>query len=193
MSQQVLENPTDRSPVRAQRGRGMGAMFLGFFGSWWMAIGLTAVYGSRLAVFAAIAVVGLTLVLVGWRRSRADEPASADLLSDAQVEARIGRVFRNINIAQWGLIIALLITLNVVHRVEWIAPGIMLIVGLHFFPLAKLFNTRLHTVTGTALVALACTYPFLSEAGPGSPVGPIGAGLILWLVAAFMLADGARR
>lgn len=193
MAHQVLENLTERTQVAAQRGRGIGAMFLGFFGSWWMAIGLTAIYGAKMAVFAAIAAVGLTLMVAGWRRSHAGKIASAETVRDTLAEAHINRGFRNVNIAQWLLIIALLVVLNIAHHVEWIAPGIMLIVGMHFFPLAKLFNTKLHYVTGSALVALACTYPFLSADGPGSPLGPIAAGMILWLVATFMLVDKPRR
>ena len=193
MSHSALENLTQRSQATARRGRGIGTMFLGFFGGWWMAIGLTALYRPTLPVFAAIAAVGLTLMIAGWRRSRSGELASVDSVRDTQVAAHIGRVFRNVNIGQWLLIVALLVVLNVVHQVEWISPGIMLIVGAHFFPLAKLFNSPLHYVTGTALVALSCTYPFLTADGPSSPVGPIAAGIILWSAAVFMLADRPRR
>jgi hypothetical protein len=193
MSHQVLENPTVNSHPAGHRGRGIGVMFLAFFGSWWMAIGLTAIYGTKAAVIAAIAAVGLTLLVAGWRRSRAEAGTSMHEVRDAVNDAHRSRVFRNVNIAQWLCIIALLVVLNLAHQVEWIVPGIMLIVGAHFFPLAKLFRYKLHYFTGAALVALAVSYPFLSVEGPASPVGPVGAGLILWLVAATMLADRPQR
>jgi hypothetical protein len=42
----------------------------------------------------------------------------------------------------------------------------MFIVGLHFFPLAKLFRHKAHYITGAALVALAVGYPFMTAGGP---------------------------
>jgi hypothetical protein len=62
---------------------------------------------------------------------------------------------------------------------NWVMPSIMLIVGFHFFPLAKLFSYRAHLVTGALLIALALIYPFAGS-GPMDPIGCIGAGLILW-------------
>jgi hypothetical protein len=68
----------------------------------------------------------------------------------------------------------------------------MLIVGVHFFPLAKLFRYDAHYITGSALVALASSYPFFAAGGPTSAVGPIGAAVILWVSAAGMLIRAPR-
>ena len=127
----------------------------------------------------AVVVMGLLLFCAGWSRAKEARGGAED--------PQRAQAFRNVNIAQWGAILALLVTLNVIQHVEWIVPGIMLIVGLHFFPLAKLFRNRMHYFTGAALAALALTYPFLAAGGPASPVGAIGAALILWVTAASML------
>jgi hypothetical protein len=193
MSHRVLESPGAKPQAAAHRGRGIGVMFFAFFGSWWMGIGLTALYGTNAAVIAAVATVGLSLLLAGWRRSQTEARTAMHEAHDEPLEAHQSRVFRTVNIAQWLCIVALLAVLNMAHHAEWIVPGIMLIVGVHFFPLAKLFRYRLHYLTGTALTALAASYPFFSAEGPQSPVGPIGAGLILWLAAAVMLADRPQR
>ena len=56
----------------------------------------------------------------------------------------------------------------------------MFIIGLHFLPLARLFRNPPHYVTGSALILLATTYPFVASGGPSSPAGALVAGLILW-------------
>ena len=178
---------------QAVRGRGIGVMFLAFFGSWWMAAGVSAIYGSNAAALAAVAVVGLGLFAAGWRqvRSGAAERATPKI-NDIGNDRHRAKAFRNVNIAQWGACILLVVILNTLQRAEWITPGVMFIVGVHFFPLAKLFHYRAHYITGSALAALAASYPFFAG-GPGSAVGPIGAALILWVSAACMLTRAARR
>lgn len=56
----------------------------------------------------------------------------------------------------------------------------MLIIGLHFFPLAKAFGNPLLNFTGGALIALAIGYPFIAPGGAANPVGCLGGGVILW-------------
>ena len=167
----------------AHRGGGVGVMFLAFFGTWWMLTGLNGILGIKLSLLLAV-VVGASLFAAGWRQSQREA---------RQPDARRAKVFRDVNMAQWGGIVGLLVVLNLVHHVEWIMPGIMAIVGLHFFPLAKLFHNQSHYLTGSALVLLAATYPLVAAQGPSSAVGPIVAALILWLSAATSLLQAAKR
>jgi hypothetical protein len=64
-------------------------------------------------------------------------------------------------------------------------PAIILIVGIHFFPLANLFKAHMHYVVGAIAVAWAIIYPLLFSAGKGDSIGAIGMGVILWVSAAF--------
>jgi hypothetical protein len=179
--------------AQAVQGRGIGVMFLAFFGSWWMAAGLNTIPGMKTSVLTGVALIGLGLFAAGWRQlRRAKQHTPTRQVIDASIEANRTKVFRNINIAQWSACIGLVVVLNILQRGEWIVPGIMLIVGVHFFPLAKLFRYQAHYVTGSALVALALSYPFLAAGGPASAVGPIGAALILWVSAAGMLVRAPR-
>jgi hypothetical protein len=179
--------------AQAVRGRGIGVMFLAFFGSWWMAAGLNTIPGMKLSVLTVVVLIGLVLFAAGWRQlQRAKQQTATRQVIDASIEAHRTKVFRNVNIAQWSACGVLVVVLNILQRGEWIVPGIMLIVGLHFFPLAKLFRYRAHYVTGSALVALASSYPLLAADGPASAVGPIGAALILWMSAAGMLIRAPR-
>jgi hypothetical protein len=84
-------------------------------------------------------------------------------------------------------------TLAEVGLQTWILPMVILVIGLHFFPLARLFGYRLHYGTGAALVLLAATYPFVAADGPASASGPLAAGIILWLSAAVAISPLASR
>jgi hypothetical protein len=192
LQESAMSNQKVGSEAGTLHGRGIGVMFLAFFGTWWMVAGLNGILGIKPALL--VAVVGVALFAAGWRQSQREErePDAGDA-AQATVDAQRAKVFRNVNIAQWSGIVCLLGVLNLTHRVEWIMPGIMVIVGLHFFPLAKLFHNKSHYLTGTALVVLAASYPFVMAQGPSSAVGPIGAALILWLSAATTLLHAARR
>ena len=69
----------------------------------------------------------------------------------------------------------------------WIVPAVIGIVGLHFLALAGVFDYRPHYWTGTALLLLAAGYPLLAAGGPASGAGPLRAGFVLWLSAAWAL------
>jgi hypothetical protein len=116
-----------------------------------------------------------------------------DRLRSDPLQVRRGRIFHWINGAQWVAAAALIAVLNVVHHPEWIMAGIMLIVGLHFLPLARLFNHRPHVWLGVALSGWAIAYPLILAQGPTSPWGPIGAGLILWAAGLAALAVLAQH
>jgi hypothetical protein len=155
-------------------------MFLSFFGGWWLYLGVRGL-APPVGVWALLALCGGALFLAGLLRSRI--PVGEDTPGAAAIEAQRRRAFQRINIVQWSAIVAMIVVLNVLHRVEWLMPAIMLIVGLHFFPLARLFGSRDHRVLGAALAALAVGYPLLCPRGPLDPLGPLLAGLILWTAA----------
>jgi len=72
-----------------------------------------------------------------------------------------------------------LVAINVI---QWVA----------IVPLAVIFQYRVHYITGLALIMLAVVYPFVAVGGPASAVGPLGAGLILWLSAIGALFTSVR-
>lgn len=93
------------------------------------------------------------------------------------------------------------ILLSIFQLDRFIAPATALIVGIHFFPLARLFRVPTYYITGVllsllGLVALLALLLGLSIAGP-SPynwslfVG-IGVTLVLWLTAASVSRFGLR-
>ncbi|HEX6773133.1 MAG TPA: hypothetical protein VF126_13975 [Acidobacteriaceae bacterium] len=90
------------------------------------------------------------------------------------------------NVVQWVAIFGVVNLLHNLHLDGWITGSIVLIVGAHFLPLARIFCAPQHERTGWTLMLLALGAIVL----PGSMrdvVECVGAGLILWTSAAAAL------
>ena len=185
MSANTVSTPIISSPPRRS---GIGALFLGFFGTLWLMLGCRGLFGVGWGLLLP-SLLGGAILFAGWRLAQRE--AVAQHSGDAGEEQRT-RLFRNINIAQWSAIVVLIALLNALGHVEWITPMIMFIVGIHFIPLAYLFKNKTHWVTGPALALLAALYPFVTPEGPASPLGPVTAGIILLSAACHVLINGHR-
>ena len=162
-------------------------MFLAVFGALWLAGGYWLMHQGRPWIYALIGLLGAAL-LVAAAQAVQERPRPAPAATPDQ--RRVGRWFRIINVAQWILILAGVNVLNILGLARWAIPFAILIVGLHFLPLARLFQARAHYLAGVALVLLAVCLPLLTG-NPESPAGPFGAGLILWASALWALRSGS--
>lgn len=174
----------------ASANRAIGAMFFTLLGSGWLLFGILAGYGMKpLAVWTVMA--GTLLLFCAsvrqFRRNRAARAAEPE----SQESKRANRIFNAVNAIQWISVFVVSALLAALGHKEWILPAIILIVGIHFFPLAVAFKVPRHYVTGTAMTLLAIVYPFLSNGGPRSPLGCLGAGIILWASAVAALVRPA--
>ena len=179
-------------------GISIGNLFLGFFGMVWIVLGLMAVGNTNLPVLTLSTdkISPLTLTLLSGflallvAASIYTMRRTYGLLdrSDANkaTQKKINRRFGLVNFVQWGLIFAAVSGLSHLGLSDWIMPTIILIVGIHFFPLARLFENRAHYITGAVIVAWAIVYPIVFSPGKGDPIGAWGMGAILWASAAFM-------
>jgi hypothetical protein len=152
-------------------------MFFAVFGGSWLAFGLLAGYGMRLVPLFIIVAGTLLIFFASLRQFRLNRSAHA-AEADSPESKRAGRIFGTVNMIQWTLVFIVAIALSKVGHQEWILPSIIFIVGIHFFPLAVAFKVSRHYVTGAAMMLLAVIYPLI--VGPASPVGCLGAGIILW-------------
>ena len=167
-------------------GRAVGAVFFAFFGGVWALLGYELGGWRTPLPLIAAAAVALTLLGVAVRVIRKCRGAMVAVRGGEQYR-RMRRHFRAINAGQW---IAAIIAVFVLHHMrldEWIAPAIMLIVGLHMLPLARVFRYRPHYLTGAALILTALLYPLATRNGPASALGGMLAAAILWLSAAWSL------
>lgn len=166
--------------------RATGAMFFAFYGSGWLVWWCIESFGMSLLILSTIAVVGLAIGLTAFRQYRNNKWSLVGAENSRDTK-KTERIFNLVNAAQGvSIFVAVLILANTGHP-EWIRVAIILIVGIHFLPLAALFRNRWHYASGGALILLAVLYPFLTKAGPLNPVGLFGAGMILWMSAVISL------
>jgi hypothetical protein len=166
-------------------GIAIGNLFLGGFGMAWIVLGLSSARKLNPLVLALLSCFLLALVIASVYILQRTHGSLDRSQANRATQKKINRKFGLVNFLQWILIFAAVFGLPRLGLSRWIVPAIVLIVGLHFFPLAKLFKARMHYVVGAIAVAWAIIYPLLFSAGKGDAIGAIGMGVILWVSAAF--------
>jgi hypothetical protein len=171
--------PRGVEPEVAGGNPAIGAMFLSFFGTIWLMLGClcnSTRYDLAAIVSGAIGLGIFSAALVAAARLRKQRPAKAE---PTLAELRRDRTFNRINIVQWVVCGLSALALNLTGHPEWIMASIILVVGLHFFPLAKLFQRPSHHVMGTILVFIALVLPHFVQGGPQSMTLPLSTGCVL--------------
>jgi hypothetical protein len=165
-------------------------MFLAGFGTLWMIGWCRQMHGVDIPTLTVIVLAGSTNFL--WALCEFRRGMSAhDMSVEPSIEISQRRAFRRVNLIQWLAIGVANIVLNAAGYVELIVPAVILIVGLHFIPLARAFRSRQHDwhrqhyVTGGALIAVALAYPWMAGGGPNYPKGEFATGSILWISAIY--------
>ncbi len=164
-------------------GRATGALFFAGFGALWIALALYALERLNTATVAGV-LLGLAILIM----------AALSLLRAAKRWPRqpndpaIGRAFAWINAAEWIAVAIVAVTLAKLHQDVYVMCAITAIVGLHLFPLARLFRYKLHYLSGSVLVVWALASALIIPAGELQGVSALGTGMILWLSAAATLA-----
>jgi hypothetical protein len=166
-------------------GIAIGNLFLGGFGMVWIVLGLTAAGKINPLLLALLSVVLVALIIASGYIMRRTHGSLDRSQANRIEQKKINRRFGLVNFLQWSLIFAAVFGLPRLGLARWIVPAIVLIVGIHFFPLARLFKARMHYVVGAIVVAWAIIYPILFSAGKGDSLGAIGMGVILLVGAAF--------
>jgi hypothetical protein len=172
-------------------GRATGALFFSAFGAIWLALAFycmerfSAAVGSGILLgLAAFVLVALSLFRTAKRFPREpDDPA-------------VSRTFKWVNIAQWIAVAIVAFTLNRLNLDAYALSAITAIVGLHMFPLARVFHYSPHYVTGAVLVAWGVASGVLVPVSQMQGVTALGTGVVLWLSAAVTLAlawQGSRQ
>ncbi|MBM7489433.1 hypothetical protein [Micromonospora luteifusca] len=130
----------------------MGVVTMIVYGLLWLIVGVTGLpvpTGVRLALGLA-AVVGAGVLLVAGRRLRARGPARV-----RRVRPHSMRWFHLVNLAQTALIVAAVFGLLRAGSPGLIVVAVCLVVGLHFLPLARIFDVPGYWWTGALLILVA--------------------------------------
>lgn len=183
------------TPTEQVTGRATGALFFSLFGAAWLSLWLLGIQQLTLLTGAGLVLGVLVLLLLSaWVLRQAKQVATAPRSpEEAARKKQQGRVFGWVNAAQWGTVILLVQVLPRLGYAQAIVPAIIIVTGLHFFPLARLFANRVHYLTGGALVAWALGCLLLGQQPALQAQAALGAGLILWASAAYALWVAMQR
>lgn len=162
-------------------------MFFAFFGAVWCAVGASRSLAEPLAAQLVAALVGAALLVYANRR-RVTALSQFTPSPPTPAEARRDRWFHIVNAGQWVVILVVANVMQNIGLTDWIVPMVIVVVGLHFFPLARLFRYSAHIVTGALLILIALVYPHVTPGGPLSGLGPMATGLVLWGAAVYGLS-----
>ena len=165
----------------------LGGIFLSLFGAAWLCGAAYAYAGPDPALLAAIAVVALAMTAWAVAIFRARR-RSFTATGDAAARRRVRKSFMVVNAVQWSSIGLAVLLLNLTGHVAWILPAVILVVGLHFVPLAKIFHYSGYNLTALALVLVAVlTLLFGGSSNASIALTLLATGVILWLTALTLL------
>ncbi len=170
------------------RGRAIGASFFACFGTGWIFLALAAKQRINAAT-ATGAVAGMLVLLF----------AAAYLMRQARLWPQVaddpgrGRAFAWVNGIQWTAIAIIVFSFARFHLDAYTTSAIAAVIGLHLFPLARLFRYRLHYLTGAALVAWAVASAAFVPVAEMQGTTALGTGGILWASATVTLGLALAR
>ena len=164
-------------------GRATGALFFAGFGTLWIALALYALERLSIATVAGLLLGMACLVLAALSLLR-----YAKLWPSVPDDPAMGRAFGWINAVQWIAVAVTVFTLAKLHLDAYVMCAITAIVGLHMFPLARLFHYPPHYLSGALLVAWAAASAVFVPIEHLQGISALGTGIILWLCAAVTLA-----
>lgn len=150
-----------------------GPIILSLFGAVWAIVGLGFAGVSPLLWLVPMA-IGIGMIGLVLRRSRGLVPPPPE------EGRRIGKLVGIWSVVE-GVAIFMAITIcNTLGHPEWIVSSICLVVGLHFFPLARGLPVRLYYVSGAIMSVLGLAgLADLTLIAPSIAVA-LGAALVLW-------------
>lgn len=198
---------TDLNTLRASmKGLASAGFLMAFFGAAWWGWGVGGIQGvfrgETVAFFVVLALATIILVSGGILLLRAASRLPHDTPYEEQAHGaaegkRYGRIFGLVFGLEMVIIALGSSLLNVLHYPEFVMPFVAIVVGAHFFPLARLFHVHLYSVTGALLVLtgviVMLAVPVHTQVGNlpawDALVGSMCA-VILWLTGLYALLRG---
>ncbi|MGG0788841.1 hypothetical protein ABE132_08880 [Peribacillus simplex] len=141
----------------AYRGSGIGIIFMAVFGTLWAGTGIMGLQGWGFPYVELAAIfVGIIMVIEGISLIHASQKMSNQVSENgARRLKRIGFLFNMVFIAEAVLIGIAIAVCNLINQTDLIPGVIAIIVGIHFLPLASLFQIKVYYATGVLLCLLA--------------------------------------
>jgi hypothetical protein len=168
-----------------------GALFFAVFGGAWLV--LAAYAFGRLSEFEGvlIAAVAILFVIAAMRLQRRGKDPGKDAVP-AEEQRRNDRLFGIVNAVTWIAVFLVFVIFPRIGLQDLAIPAVALIVGLHFFPMPPLYRHTANLVTGACIAVWAIVCPMLFQGDRMIGFVAVGAGLALWLSAAWALKTAVR-
>ena len=198
-----MNTQTQAIPGAAVRGVASGVFFMAFFSTLWAGIGIGGLQGwGEVWLLVVVILIGVMLLIGGVSlliaaRRMPDQVAGEDARQGRRIGIWFGVVFTT-----EGLLIGVAsVICNAINRFDLFFPIMAIIVGVHFFPLAPLFEVKAYYLVGALLCLLAIIALLLlpENASIGSQhitvswvVLGFGVALILWSVGLGLWLLGKR-
>ncbi|WP_030750929.1 DUF7010 family protein [Streptomyces griseus] len=167
--------------------RRRGVVVLSVFGVVWALAGGSGLPSPGLAVAGGLGALLAAGTLVAGRR------AAGEVTRPVRLPERWNRGVGVVNAAEAAAIVGVVAGANASGHPEWIPVGICLAVGLHFFPLARLYDQRQYGWVAAVLTALAAIGGGLLAGGLSAEavraVVGLPAALALWGTALLVARD----
>ncbi|HEY1803155.1 MAG TPA: hypothetical protein VGG45_01625 [Terracidiphilus sp.] len=184
----ILGPAGGRDLLVRMRGRAVGAIVCAGFGAYalysWIE---AAVLGDRRVWFGAIVTVTVTLVI--WAIANLLALRHAPKVALDKRMARYYRIWFALIVATEGTAIGVgAPILSHFHRPDLFGQWIGAVVGIHFFPLGKLFKLPLYYATGAAISLAAFGSLLISASSLRAAISAGGTGVALWITAVLILS-----
>ncbi|WP_405389332.1 hypothetical protein OG596_16245 [Streptomyces sp. NBC_01102] len=170
--------------------RRRGTVVLSVFALVWAFAGASGLASSGAALAVGIAAVPLAAVAVflAYREGAAPSPRSVNLPDNWARSVGI------VNVVELAAVFAAVAASNASGHPAFVPPAVALVVGLHFFPLARLYDQWQYRVTAivlsaVAVVGLALIAAGLSDEGVRAVVG-LASAATLWASAYHVAVKG---
>lgn len=177
-------------------GRGMAAIIMTFFGFVWLAWGLsTTATASNFSTALWVAFLVATVVLFAFAVAtlrRGKSLMKAQGTSRREFWSQRGKAFRIVTIFEVLSIIIAIVLANKFHRPDLIAVGISFVVGLHFIPLGRVFDSPAYYAVGSLIAVWDIVSIAVAKPSGSGPFAAVGTGVILWTTAIAVLVRSVR-
>ena len=181
----------DRQAAARAVGRCNGALFFSIFGGVWLLLSAYAFGTPNKALVLFIVVVMAATITLAWRIQRRGKDAAKDAYPSEE-RKRNDRGFGIVNAVTWTSVFLVFVLFPRMGIERLIFPTLVSIVGLHFFPMPKLYRHTANFVTGACMVVWAIVCPFFTSGDRMIGYEALGAGLILWLSSSWALVTANR-
>lgn len=162
------------------------------FGAVWLFLGLAALGRAPNWLYAVLAGALIAMIWASLVRLRTPAPPISEETRVAT--KRIRRQFGMVNAVQWTVIGVGTALLSQYHHQDLIVPFIVVVVALHFLPLARIFRQAIY-YRGCVLLlvwVLVCYRMSFSQEVLSSAIA-IGTGGILWVIGAERLVATRKQ